>query len=760
MNESKIKKKMNLAEMNFKKKEYQSAEKDLNEILLHQSNNSKANELLAYIHGNRGNTNLALALLKNACKEKDCSAEAHYYYGIMLLSQSLYIEAINSLECAIEKAGPFFEAMHELGTAHACLGQNELALKYYLKCLQEKDDLHQLNYNIAQINEKLGNHELASQFYSKAISLKPDYVEAWINKGTMLMELQRYDDAISNFDAAISIKKDCSAYFNKGNALYELKKYDEALLCYERAINIKPNYLEAWTHRGLAYQHYGQKDEAIACYEKAISLSPLSMEPLINRGYLYEKTREFKKAINDFEKILSIDSNRSWIYGDALHAKLKICLWDKFNINKKYIEDNENIKSINPFKMLSICNNPSLIKKFTETYVDEKFYSKEKIKPILKNERNEKIRIGYFSCDFRNHAVSILIAGLFEMHNKDKFEIYGFSYGEDDESPIRQRLIRSFTKFFDVKYLSEREITKLSRNLKIDIAIDLGGLTGDSRTKIFSYRAAPLQVNYLGYPGTMGANYIDYIIADKTIIPTESQKHYTEKVVYLPHSYQVNDRNRKISDRNFTRAELELPEKGFIFCSFNNSYKILPETFEVWMRILRNLDHSVLWLLEDNAIASKNLRAEAKKRGIDPSRLVFAARLPSADHLARHAHANLFLDTFPYNAHTTASDALWAGLPLITLQGQSFASRVAASLLSAIGLPELITKTPEEYEKLAINLAKNPQKLLEIKEKLSKNRDTAPLFDTPQFTRYLENAYLQMYEQFQADLPVDHIYVD
>jgi predicted O-linked N-acetylglucosamine transferase (SPINDLY family) len=324
---------------------------------------------------------------------------------------------------------------------------------------------------------------------------------------------------------------------------------------------------------------------------------------------------------------------------------------------------------------------------------------------------------------------------------------------------MRQRLLKSFDQFIEVGRKSDIEVAKLSRDLNINIAVDLKGFTQDARTGIFSYRAAPIQVNYLGYPGTIGIDYIDYIVADKTVIPLESQSSYTEKVIYLPNSYQVNDRKRLISDRQFTKQELGLPEDGFVFCCFNNNFKILPTTFASWMRILRAVEGSVLWLLQDNVWAADNLKKEAEKEGITADRLVFAERLPLSEHLARHRQADLFLDTFPYNAHTTTSDALWSGLPLLTLMGESFASRVAASLLNAVGLPELITSTQEEYEALAIGLAKNPQMLSGIKLKLDNNRLSSPLFDTPLFAKNLEDAYTKMHGRYKTDLIPEHIYI-
>jgi predicted O-linked N-acetylglucosamine transferase (SPINDLY family) len=324
---------------------------------------------------------------------------------------------------------------------------------------------------------------------------------------------------------------------------------------------------------------------------------------------------------------------------------------------------------------------------------------------------------------------------------------------------MSQRLSESFDRFIDVRKMSDKEVSKLSRELGVDVAVDLTGYTKYSRPGIFAERAAPVQVSYLGYIGSMGVDYIDYIIADKIVVPIEQQLNYSEKIVYLPHSYQVNDSKRKISDRQFTKKEFGLPEEGFIFCSFNSNFKILPATFDSWMRIMKTVDSSVLWLFVDNPTAAANLLQEAKNRGVDSKRLVFAQQMPLEDHLARYRLADLMLDTLPYNAGTTASDALWVGLPVLTCMGKLFAGRMAASLLGAIDLPDLITTSREEYEAKAIELASHPDKLREIKDKIGRSRQTTPLFDTKLFTRHIEAAYEAMYLRYQVGLPPDVIKV-
>jgi predicted O-linked N-acetylglucosamine transferase (SPINDLY family) len=439
---------------------------------------------------------------------------------------------------------------------------------------------------------------------------------------------------------------------------------------------------------------------------------------------------------------------------------MKMCNWQNLPAGLDFIYKKVmgKYRVATPFTLLSLSDDAFLHKKSSEIYAQSKFPLNPVLGPTLKLSGNQKIRVGYFSADFKNHPVSNLIAELFELHDKNQFEIIAFSFGADDKSHVRLRLKQAFDQFIDVSGMSDLDIAKHSRELCIDIAVDLGGYTAESRTGIFAYRAAPIQVSYLGYLGTMGVDYFDYIFADNTIVPESLQQFYTEKIVYLP-SYQVNDRKRCISDKKFTREELALPENDFIFCCFNNNYKILPATFDGWMRILKAVDGSVLFLYAENQWAEINLKKEAEVRGVNSSRLVFGGRLPNDEYLARYRACNLFLDTSPYNAGTTASDALWTGLPVLTQMGQSFASRVAASLLTAIDLPELITTTQEEYEALAIELALNPKKLSDIQLKLVNNRLTAPLFDTPLFTKNLEAAYIEMMGRYHADLEPEHIFI-
>jgi predicted O-linked N-acetylglucosamine transferase (SPINDLY family) len=404
-------------------------------------------------------------------------------------------------------------------------------------------------------------------------------------------------------------------------------------------------------------------------------------------------------------------------------------------------------------------DDPALHREVAQIYIQTRFPQNDALGTIKTRAAGQKIRIGYFSADFRNHAIAYLVAEILEKHDKDVFEIYAFKLNPGPPDETSQRIFAAVSQVIDLSDKSDRSAAQLSRVLNIDIAIDLGGHTVDSRTGVFAHRCAPIQVNYLGFPGTLGAPYYDYILADATVIPEDQRQHYVEKVVYLPHCYQPNDSQRKISQRLFSRSEVGLPEHGFVFCCFNNGYKILPTTFDGWMRILQAVEDSVLWLLDHNPVATRNLQREAQARGIDANRLIFAARMPLADHLARHRLADLFIDTLPYNAHTTASDALWAGLPVLTCMGTSFAARVAASLLRTMDLPELITHTQSAFEARAIELAKAPSALGAIKSKVLAHRETSPLFDAQLFTHHIEAAYRTMQSRQQAGYPPEHFSV-
>jgi predicted O-linked N-acetylglucosamine transferase (SPINDLY family) len=687
-----------------------------------------------------------------------------------LLQDAIYNVKINNLVNAkvlllkiLDIEPDNFDALNIIGVINGKENKHTEAINFFKKAQKIRPDNNLINFNLGKALSETGNDLDAIKYYKIAIRLDKSHLGSWLNFGKSLHQLEKYDEAISYYDQAIKLKPDyLEAHYNKANTLKTLKRYDEAIIHYSQAIKLKPDYFNAYIERGVLFELVNLKDEALFDYDQAIKLKPDSALPYNNKGNVLRTQSHYDQAIFNYYKALKLKPDYPYIFGMILHMKMYLCNWQNFKVEVEnlLLQIYENKKSSYCFSILSLIDSPLIHRKTSEIWMNNNCSFNFLLGPILKSKRRKKIRIGYYSEDFREHPVAHLIIELFELHNKDQFELFGFYFGPPDSSKMHKRVSSAFNQFIDVRLKSDKDIALMSREIGIDIAVDLGGFTGLSRPGIFSYRAAPIQVNYLGYPGTMGAKYIDYIIADPTLIPIESEQYYSEKIVHLPNTYQPNDRNRLIAEKVFTKDELDLPKDSFVFCCFNSSFKITPDTFDGWMRILKAVKNSVLWLLEDNPITTLNLRKEAQVRGIDSSRLIFAKRMFPSEHLARHQAADLFLDTLPYNAHTTASDALWVGLPVLTCMGKSFASRVAASLLNAIELPELITTTQEQYEAKAIELATNPEKLKAIKYKLERNRFTTALFDTPRFTKHIQAAYKQMYERYQADLQPNNIYIE
>ncbi len=641
------------------------------------------------------------------------------------------------------------------GDALARGNRFEEALASYQLALDIRPDHAAAWYRRGNALHELKRTQDSLASYERALAIQPDFAEAWNDRGVVLRTLDRLTEALASYERAIEIKADyAEAHYNRGNALRDLGRPREALASYERALEIRPELADACVNRGNILQDLGHFAEALSSYERALALRPDSAASHNNRGNALRHLKRFDEALASYARALEIKPDDPCVRSSWLHTRMQLCEWHDLDsyLTQLLDEIRQGRAAGRPFTVVGLVDSPALQREAATAWVRDACPESRALPGIDKRARHERIRLGYFSADFHNHATAYLAAELFELHDRARFEVVAFSYGPTTQDEMRQRLLKAFDRFVDVAARSDREIAELSRDLRIDIAVDLKGFTAGGRTGIFSFRAAPVQVSYLGYPGTMGAAYFDYLIADRTLIPPQSLQHYAEQVVYLPHSYQVNDRKRQIADRVFSRAELGLPADGFVFCCFNNTSKITPQIFDGWMRILSRVPGSVLWLLAESPTAQANLRREAKARGVGDERLIFAPRWPLPEHLARQRTAGLFLDTLPYNAHTTASDALWAGLPVLTRMGESFAGRVAASLLGAVGLPELITTTREQYEELAIELARSAERLKAVREQLHRNRLQAPLFHTPLCTRHLEIAYGQIYERYLAGL--------
>jgi predicted O-linked N-acetylglucosamine transferase (SPINDLY family) len=703
----------------------------------------------------------ALCSYEHALAVKPDYAEASLNRGVVLQELGRFDEALLSYEYALANNADNARIWFHRGNVLQDLKRYEEAVLSFEKALALNPDYAIAYANLGNVLQDLKRYEEAVLSYDRAIAINPDYARAYANRGIALQELRRYEEAVLSFERACALNQDyATAYANLGNVLQYLRRYGEAVLSYDKAIAFKPDYAEAYSNRGAALQEQQRNEEALLSYERALLVRPDYAEASYNLGVVLQELKRYEEALESFERALALKPDYDYLFGMCLHLKMQMCDWSDFERQlSPLFRKIERSEKVSTPSFLSISDSLLLQKKVAMIYVGETCFSPQVPSIMSKRSRHEKIRIGYYSADFHDHATAYLMAELFELHDRSRFELFAFSFGPDRQDKMRKRVAAAFDHFFDVRTRSDAEIVLLSRELEIDIAIDLKGFKQGYRRGIFALRSAPIQASF-GYPGTMGAGYIDYLIADKMVIPESSRYGYTEKIVCLPDSYQVNDTKRVIAEKLFTREECGLPESGFVFACFNNNYKITPSTFDGWMRILRKVEGSVFWLLEDNVKVADNLRKEAKKRGVDAARIVFAKRLPLAEHLARHRSADLFLDTLPCNAHATASDALWAGLPVLTLAGESFTSRVAASLLNAIRLPELITSSQEEYEALAIVLATSPEKLKQIKQKLEQNRLTTPLFDTPLFTQHIEAAYSMMYERYQEGLIPENIDIE
>ena len=688
-------------------------------------------------------------------------ADAYYDRGSALLELEQHQAALECFKQAIALKPDYAEAYNDLGYTLTLLNQYPAAVANYNQAIALKPDYPDAYINRGLAMQELEQYQTALESYNQAIALKPDAEKAFSNRGIVHYLLKEYPSALESYNQAIALNPNLpEAYCNRGLVFQNLGQYQAALEEYAQALVLKPDYAEAYTNRGLAFQSLGQYQEALEEYAQAIVLNPDTVEAYNNCGVILAKLKQYQAALVAFDKVIALKPDFKFLFGQRLHVKSHLCDWNDFENECKLLQEKieRSEKAADPFIVLSLINAPSLLRRSADIYAQDKYSVNQPLPKIAKYPKKNKLRIGYFSEDFRNHPVSILMAELFESHDRSQFELTAFSFGPDSQDEMRVRVGAAFDNFIDIRNQTDREVALLARQLEIDIAIDLGGYTGDCRTGIFALRAAPIQVSYIGFLGTMGADFIDYLIADPVIIPEAAKHYYAEKIAYLP-SYQANDSKRCIADREFTRNELGLPEQGFVFCCFNNNYKINPLIYDSWMRILKAVEGSVLLLYVDNDECQINLSKEAELRGINPRRIIFGERLPVPEYLARYRCADLFLDTLPYNAGTTASDALWVGLPVLTCMGETFASRVAASLLTAIRLPELITASLVDYEAMAIGLATHPTKLKEIKGKLAHNRLTTPLFNTPLFTRHIEAAYMAMYERYQADLPPDPIYV-
>ncbi|MEP7182938.1 MAG: tetratricopeptide repeat protein [Betaproteobacteria bacterium] len=670
--------------------------------------------------------------------------------GDALMAMERYADALASYDRSLAAVPDVADTHFGRGNALAALHREHDALASYDRALLLQPGHAAALKHRGDALAALGRHGDALSSYDRALALEPDDAGAQNNRGNVLLDLARPDEALASYDRALALAPDdVETLVNRGNALLALNRNDAALASYDRALARAPGSAAALYNRGNALWDVKRHGEALASYDRALAVAPTYADAWSNRGNVLLEMKRYDEAALAFARVVALEPGHAWALGNLAACRQHGCEWDDVAMLTPRIAEavERGERAALPFAFLALSPSPAAQLACARIHVAATHAGASN--PLWTGQRyaHDRIRVAYLSGDFHEHATAYLMAGLFEAHDRQRFETTAASFGPDTGDAMRDRLRRAFDRFVDVRGMSDRDAARLLREMEIDIAVDLKGFTRDSRPGILAHRPAPVQVSWLGYPGTMGAGWIDYIIADARVIPAAADVHYAERVVRLPDTYQVNDRTRRIDERTPTRAECGLPESGFVFCSFNNSYKITPDVFDVWMRLLTRVPGSVLWLLEGNATAARNLRREAERRGVAPERLVFAPRMPAALHLARHRLADLFLDTLPVNAHTTASDALWAGLPVLTCVGVAFAGRVAASLLDAVGLPELIVDRLADYEARALELATTPAALSALRDRLARNRTTHPLFDTDRFRRHLEGAYVMMRER-------------
>ena len=743
-----------------------------------------------------GRVDEAFEAFKKVTELNSNYAEGFNNLGVTLKDQGKLDDALASYERALSINSNFVEAYNNIGNILKNQGKLDQALASYEKALSLNPDYMEAHYNMGNVFQEKGQFKQALASYKKALLLKPDYVEALNNMGNIFKDQGKLDKATSAYAKILTFKPDyAEAHYNIGIILKDQGKFEEAIDAFSKALSFKPDYVEAHNNYAIVLRDQGKLDDAISAFNKLLSFKPEFASAHFNMGVTLVSNGKLDEALESFQKALSLESDYAGahynigkvlieqnkldeaiaFFDKALELKpnhasarllkvvqqARICDWTSVEKERPFWEKVGKTGKIGMpvFPFLSLEDNPDNARLRSEINAQQKFSQAPLPFTTRPTKRPQRLRIGYFSSDYKEHPVAYLISKLLEQHNRETFEVFGYSLHENSQSEVRQRLINAFDYFTEVEGLSDREVALQARQDNIDIAVDLMGYTKNARTGIFAFRAAPIQINFLGYPGTLGADFMDYLISDQNLIPPEHQKYFTEKQLYLPYTYMPTDNGRELSKKSITRSDFGLPVNSFVFCAFNNNYKITRSEFDIWMRLLTKVKESVLWIRPSNRWAELNLKKEAQKRKVDPDRIIYADRAPMDLHLARHTLADLFLDTFNYNAHTTAQEALWAGLPVITKTGKSFAARVAGSLLNAIGLSELITESEEAYEALALELATQPARHQQIKAKLEANRLTRPLFNTEQYTRHLETAYQMAYDRYFDGQEKQHIFV-
>jgi protein O-GlcNAc transferase len=764
---------------------YRDAERHCLDILSGAPEHRDALNLLAEIYTAAGALPLAVDCLVRLTQTDPRDAAAHRRLANARLESGAVAQAISHYRVAIGLEPGNVRAHNNLARALARAGDAAGARASYRQALALDPEYAVAHHNLGDLLAEQGDLAQAVQCYQRAVALNPNFAEALAHGASAMLRLGRAAEALQYCDLLLAILPNSAEALNsRGNALLQLGRPEEALECIDKALKRQPHLAEAHNNRGhvlrymerprealfdfdralalrpdLAQTHFNRGNvqlsllepaAAMVSFAQAVELQPSYAEALYNLGDTLRTLGQFEAAARQFDALTRVSPDYSYALGNLFHCRAMQCDWrDHAATTERLVTGSrrEELRS-DAFTLLSVTDSAEDQLTCARRFVSFSYPAKT---PRWTGDpyRHERIRVAYVSADLREHAVSFLLAGVLESHDRNRFETFGISLRPEEATPMGQRVKNAFSRFIDVSALGDRGIAELMRDLEVDIAVDLVGFTGGMRPAIFAQRPAPIQVNYLGYPGTTGADYMDYILADDFVIPPEQERHYSERVAYLPECFQANDDRRLMSEAAQTRAAAGLPEQSFVFCSFNNSYKINPTLFDIWMRLLNRVAGSVLWLLGQDDVTRLNLRTEAERRGVDASRLIFARREDYPEHLARLPLADLFLDSLPFGAGATASDAIWAGLPVLTCAGRAFASRMAGSLLRTMEMPELITQDLGQYENRAMELVQRPEELRALRRRLAEKRASTALFDTDRFRRHLESAYEHMWLRHQ-----------
>lgn len=738
------------------------AEKVYRAILRQDPRQLDALHLLSQSLNARGLRDEGMKVLRRALMFWPSNAQLHCTLGGELFAGRQLEAALAAYDQALALDPALVEALANRGNLLQDMGRHAQAVSDYDAALANGGRLATIVSSRANALHALGRYEEARYGHEEAVALAPRDPAVWCNLALHLSDRDEKAAALTALDRALELAPGHPVILsNRGNVLEALERFDEALADLDAALAKAPDAVGAWLNKGAVCERLSRFDEALACYTEVLARQPASVKVLNNLGSLLPHLRRFDEAAAIFERLVALAPDHDGALGGLLANRLRSCDWRDYEalLARIHAGVDAGRRVALPFVGLLWARSAEDDYRLATGLVRQRHPARV---PLWQGRpfRHKRIRLAYVCADFRDHVTPQLMAGVFEAHDRERFETFAISFGgHKPGDAMRARLEGAFDHFLDVRALGPAAIARLMREHEIDIAVDLNGHTGSNRLDIFAHRPAPVQVNFLGYPGTSGAPYLDYILADRHLIPDEERRWYTEQVVHLPVTYQPNDDKRPIDAGVPDRAACGLPDEGFVFCSFNNAFKITPLVFDCWMRLLRDVPGSVLWLLKSKDSIEDALRREAEARGVEAHRLVFAPHIPQAENLARMGRADLFLDTLPFNAHTTASDALWAGLPLLTCTGSTFAGRVATSVLLAMDLPELVTSSLADYETRALQLARDQALLAGLRDRLARNRVAGPLFDTRSYTQGLEQAFVTMWQRAEAGLPPVHFAV-